>query len=240
MTEKKTGLFSRYRSHYHATRSEHRPLPVLYPFAALGFLAIIAFFLLDRLAAGMYGRWPVWLSGPAAAITDVGASWWIITLTMAIIILAWVLHQLSRSTEIRTVAANAATMAFYVLASVGLAALIVNILKRLIGRPRPVMSSDHGLFGFNPLSHNFDFESFPSGHATTNGALFMALALLFPCFRWPLLTIGICFALTRILIGVHFPSDVITGFGFGMWFAFAVAVWFSRHGALFDSHLRLK
>jgi len=195
---------------------------------------------LDRLAAGMYGRWPAWLSEPAAAVTDVGASWWVITLATLVVIATWVVRQIAGSVQIRTIAGSALAMAAYVLVSVGLAALIVNIIKRLIGRPRPVMAGDHGLFGFNPLTHNFNFESFPSGHATTNGALFMALALLFPRFRWPLLIAGVCFALTRVLIGVHFPSDVTVGFGFGMWFAFAVAVWFSRYGLLFDKTLRLK
>lgn len=213
-------------------------MPVLYPFAAIALLAIAAFLFLDRLAAGMYGHWPDWLSKPAADVTDVGASWWIITLTTLIIIAAWAVKQFWRSARMNTIMTGAISMAAYVLVSVGLAALIVNILKRVIGRPRPVMSGDHGLFSINPLTHNFDFESFPSGHATTNGALFMALALLFPRFRWPLLILGVCFALTRVFIGVHFPSDVTVGFGFGMWFAFAVAIWFSRFGVLFDRGLK--
>jgi undecaprenyl-diphosphatase len=125
--------------------------------------------------------------------------------------------------------------AFYILCSVGLAALIVNIIKRAIGRPRPDMFADHGLFSFNPFTWNFDFESFPSGHATVNGALFMALSLLFPRFRWPLLVLGVCFALTRVFVGAHYPSDVAAGFGFGMWFAFAAALFFARIGVLFDT-----
>jgi undecaprenyl-diphosphatase len=46
-----------------------------------------------------------------------------------------------------------------------------------------------------------------------------------------------------VFIGVHYPSDVTAGFGFGMWFAFATAVWFSRFGLLFrteGSALRLR
>ncbi|MBL0374122.1 phosphatase PAP2 family protein [Rhizobium sp. KVB221] len=222
------------------TKSEHRPLPVLYPFAAIVVLVLFAFLFLDRQAAVMSGHWPGWLSGPSAAITDVGASWWILTLTTLVIFAAWAWKQFARSDFAGRMSTTIISMCFYVLISVGLAALIVNIIKRLIGRPRPFMADDHGIFSFNPLARNFDFESFPSGHATTNGAFFMALALLFPRFRWPLLVIGVCFALTRVFIGVHFPSDVTAGFGFGMWFAFAVAVWFSRYGIVFDKSLRLK
>jgi membrane-associated phospholipid phosphatase len=235
MTEKKPGRFHRFRQHYHATKSEHRPVPVLYPFLAIGALAAIAFILLDPLAAGMHGRWPAWLANPAADITDIGKSWWILTLASLIILCGWAYKRLSRTEDNGKIGAKAASMAVYIFVSVGLAALIANIIKRAIGRPRPEMFTDHGLFSLNPLTWNFDFESFPSGHATVNGSFFMALALLFPRFRWPLLILGVCFALTRVFVGVHYPSDVTVGFGFGMWFAFASALLFSRIGVLFET-----
>jgi membrane-associated phospholipid phosphatase len=196
---------------------------------------VAAYLFLDPIAAGLYGHWPDWIAGPAAEVTDVGRSWWILTLTTAMILGGWIVQRRTTSDMRARSIANATSMAFYILFSVGLAALIANIIKRTIGRPRPVMSADHGLFSFNPFTWNFDFESFPSGHATVNGALFMALALLLPRFRWPLLALGLCFALTRVLIGVHFPSDVTVGFGFGMWFAFISALLFSRFGLLFDT-----
>lgn len=233
MTVKKPGPLSRFRDHYDATRSEHRPLPVLLPFGGIALLAIAAFLLLDNLAAGMRGKWPAWLADGALFVTDVGRSWWIITLATIVILAGSALQRLSKSERIGRVMPAIISNAFYILLSVGLASLIVNIVKRAIGRPRPTIFDDHGLFSFNPFQGNFDFESFPSGHATVNGALFMALSLLFPAARVPLLLAGLCLALTRVLIGVHFPSDVVAGFGFGMWFAFAMAMWFSRFGLVF-------
>jgi membrane-associated phospholipid phosphatase len=235
MNQNAPRLFSKYRDHYRATKSEHRPVPVLLPFAAIIVLVIAALLFLDDLAAGMRGQYPPWPADTALFITDVGRSWWIITLTSIVIVVAWSLKRLSSSENIGRIAASAAAMAAYILASVGLASLIVNIIKRAIGRPRPVMFDGHGLFSFHPFKGNFDFESFPSGHATVNGALFMALALLFPRLRIPLLVAGLCLALTRVFVGAHFPSDVTAGFGFGMWFAFATALWFSRFGVLFDT-----
>jgi membrane-associated phospholipid phosphatase len=125
-------------------------------------------------------------------------------------------------------------MASYVLISVSIAGLISNLFKRAIGRPRPELFGDHGLFSFNPFMHDSDFESFPSGHATTCGALWTALALLFPRFRWPLLVVGVYLAATRVFVGAHFPSDVFVGFGWGMWFAFFMAIVFARHGIVFS------
>jgi len=117
---------------------------------------------------------------------------------------------------------------------VALSGLISNIVKRAIGRPRPELFGDQGLFSFNPFMHNSDYESFPSGHATTDGAFWTALALLFPPLRWPFLLFGLYLALTRVFVGAHYPSDVTVGFGWGMWFAFLVAVLFARHGIVFS------
>jgi undecaprenyl-diphosphatase len=235
MTEKQPGLLARYRDHYRATRLEHRPVPVLYPFLAIAALVVVAFVFLDPLVGAHYGHWPAWLASGAAEITDVGKSWWILTLAAIVILCGWAFRRLSASKNAGRLAAGVTARAFYILSSVGLAALIVNTIKRAIGRPRPDMFADHGLFSFNPFTWNFDFESFPSGHSTVNGALFMALSLLFPRFRWPLLALGFCLALTRVFVGAHYPSDVAAGFGFGMWFAFATALFFARIGVLFDT-----
>ena len=235
MTEQKSSRLSRYRDQYRLTKSEHRPLPVLVPFASIAVLVVIALLFLDPLAGNMHGHWPSWLANNAAHVTDVGRSWWILTLSTTILLGGWALQRIGAFQSAERTVVRATSMAFYILCSVGLSALIANILKRAIGRPRPVEYGEHGLFSFHPFTWNFDFESFPSGHSTVNGALFMALALLFPRLRWPLLALGFCFALTRIFVGAHFPSDVAAGFGFGMWFAFVTALVFSRFGLVFGT-----
>jgi undecaprenyl-diphosphatase len=59
--------------------------------------------------------------------------------------------------------------------------------------------------------------SFPSGHAMGSMALFSALVLLaWPTrWRWPVLILGLCavllIALSRLYLGVHYPSDVLAG-----------------------------
>ena len=210
-------------------------MPVLFPLLATVVLVAAAFLFLDPIAGRLYGHWPAWLADPAAQVTDVGRSWWILTLATLVAVGARGFQKLSTNERGRQIAAHLIPIAVYILASVGLASLIVNTVKRVIGRPRPVLFAQDGLFSLHPFSWNFDLESFPSGHSTVNGALFMALGLLCPRLRWPLLLLGFCFALTRVLVGAHFPSDVTAGFAFGMWFSFAMALLFSRFGILFDT-----
>jgi membrane-associated phospholipid phosphatase len=233
-SEPKSGPFAAMRRHYRETRPDHRPVPKMLPLVVITILGVAAFFLLDAQAAGMHGAWPEWIRQPSLFLTDLGKSWWIITGTVLIIISGILILRISGHEYWRRLGAQAISVASYVLISVAISGLIANVIKRAIGRPRPELFGDQGLFTFNPFMHNSDFESFPSGHATTDGAFWTALALLFPPLRWPLLLVGLYLAFTRVFVGAHYPSDVLVGFGWGMWFAFLVAVLFARHGIVFS------
>jgi membrane-associated phospholipid phosphatase len=106
-------------------------------------------------------------------------------------------------------------MALVVLGQVAM----TNLTKVIVDRPRPDI---HQLTGFSGAS-------FPSGHAATAAATFAAVALLVGRGRSQrakaLLagaTAGIAFAVatTRVLLGVHWMTDVIAGLAMGWgWFA---------------------
>jgi membrane-associated phospholipid phosphatase len=230
----KSGPLAAMRRHYRDTRPDHRPVPVILPLVAVTVLALAAFFLLDARVAALHANWPDWIEAPARFLTDLGKSWWIISGSVLIIVAGILIRRLSTEEHRQRFGAQAIAMASYVLVTVALSGLISNIVKRAIGRPRPELFGDQGLFSFNPFMHNSDYESFPSGHATTDGAFWTALALLFPPLRWPFLLFGLYLALTRVFVGAHYPSDVTVGFGWGMWFAFLVAVLFARHGIVFS------
>lgn len=233
-SEPKSGPFAALRRHYRETRPDHRPVPKMLPLIVITVLGVAAFYFLDAHAAAMRGTWPDWIRQPSLFLTDLGKSWWIITGAVLVIIAGILLHRFSGEDGRRRFGAGAIHVSSYVLISVAISGLISNIIKRAIGRPRPELFGDQGLFSFNPFMHNSDFESFPSGHATTSAAFWTALALLFPPLRWPLLLVGLYLAFTRVFVGAHYPSDVLVGFGWGMWFAFFVAILFARHGLVFS------
>lgn len=81
-------------------------------------------------------------------------------------------------------------------------------LKLLFGRPRPdLWASGVHVSGL----------SFPSGHATAAAAMaviFTLLAWRTP-YRWTALSVGLVYAalmaLSRVVLGVHYPTDVLAG-----------------------------
>ena len=88
--------------------------------------------------------------------------------------------------------------------------IVVNVtIKPLVSRPRPWLVIDN----FVNLVPEKDPNSFPSGH--TNAAFAFALALCMAApKRWMKIAAvcaGVLMGLSRLYVGVHYPSDVLVG-----------------------------
>lgn len=105
----------------------------------------------------------------------------------------------------------AARAALAVCISVAAAGISTDIIKFFVGRMRPVMLLEQGLYGFNPFHYKYEFISFPSGHSAD---IFGAVCLLILRFRKYvplLLSVAVLVGLSRIITLHHYTSDVIGG-----------------------------
>ena len=85
------------------------------------------------------------------------------------------------------------------------------VLKDAIGRARPFVG-DPSVHPSIALPHD---PSMPSGHAMNAFAGAVLLGSIVPRARWPLLALACAVALSRVYLGVHFPSDVLAGAALG-------------------------
>jgi undecaprenyl-diphosphatase len=105
------------------------------------------------------------------------------------------------------------------------AGLLDTLLKLVFARPRPSPFFNYPL----PLSH-----SFPSGHAFFAGSFFGVLALLVSprvhskAVRWVVWIISafliLLIGVSRVYLGVHYPSDVLAGYAAATIWVTAVAL----------------
>ena len=93
------------------------------------------------------------------------------------------------------------------LAAEGVSSIVDGALKNAIGRQRPPLV-DPRVHPLIPLPHD---PSMPSGHAMMAFAGATLLALVAPRLRWAFLALAVGVALSRVYLGVHFPSDVMVG-----------------------------
>ena len=89
--------------------------------------------------------------------------------------------------------------------------LIYKWLKQRTSRPRPFQVRQDVLLSGTPL----DYFSFPSGH-TLHAVAFGLVALQYYPALWPVLVpfIGLV-GLSRVVLGLHYPSDVLAGAAIG-------------------------
>ena len=128
----------------------------------------------------------------------------------------------------------AANRSFFLFSAVALSGLITDLIKPVVGRLRPNLLMEADLYGFHPFRIGYDYNSLPSGHATTVFALAAALSLFFPRWRLPLFSFAVVVGLSRIIVGAHYPSDVLAGAYVGVMTVFLLLVVCRHRGYRLD------
>jgi undecaprenyl-diphosphatase len=153
---------------------------------------------------------PAWLEEAARDITSLGSY-----PVLGLVVIAVIFYLLMTQER---------AAALWVSVSVGGGVLLSNALKFAFDRPRPDMA---------PALARVFTTSFPSGHATLSAVSYLTLGALLASLhtsrRLKIYFVGLALALTiaigvsRVYLGVHYPSDVLAGWCIGA--AWAALCW---------------
>jgi undecaprenyl-diphosphatase len=158
---------------------------------------------------------PRWVRDVAVTITTLGNN--LTLLAAALTGLAWLFFRGDRRAQL-------------VLLVVSIGGLLLNLALKLgIDRPRPAVV---------PWLSSADAWSFPSGHAMMTMVIFLALAVLIgrgikdARIRYILVAVAVTGSLatgaTRVMLGVHYPSDVFAGWLLALGWCAACWLWDRR------------
>lgn len=155
-------------------------------------------------------RGPVWLPGTMRDITSLGGGTLIALFTLIVAGYLWLRNKFQ-------------ALVLLVITVIGGGLLDLG-LKLIVGRGRPTIV---------PHLINVDSYSFPSGHSLMSMAVYLVLAALLspqlPDRRTRVYVIAVALFLTciigvsRVYLGVHYPSDVLGGWSLGL--AWATLCW---------------
>lgn len=110
------------------------------------------------------------------------------------------------------------------------------VLKEIFQRIRPCNALADIL---TPLGCTGSY-SFPSNHAINNFAAAMFFYRLFPNLKWVLFITAFLVALSRVYLGLHYPSDMLGGALIGLFLGYIFAEGAIRLDAWFETRKNLK
>ncbi|MDN5788833.1 phosphatase PAP2 family protein [Pseudorhodobacter sp.] len=132
---------------------------------------------------------------------------------------------------------NRAT-AVFLLAAVGTGILVSTLFKEFVARPRPDLVP-HGSIVGSP--------SFPSGHSLMATLVYLTLAITIARTQSQLriktyvvlvaVALSLAVGISRVYLGVHWPSDVLAGWALGAAWAlgcWGIAEWLERRRRMFS------
>jgi undecaprenyl-diphosphatase len=125
-------------------------------------------------------------------ITQIGGALFISVTTLLLIIFT--------SNQTRLTAISSA-------AALALSHIPVQLVKKLFPRKRPYLQIETTKILPNPLKDH----SFPSGHTTAVFSVIVPFLLQTPSLAAVLIPLALSVGISRIYLGLHYPSDVIAG-----------------------------
>ena len=202
--------------------------------AALAIAATLAaMWFVDRQAADWARHLPRGVGSAFATITKAGLSgWYLYPLGIAALCLAMAVPP-SLPRLPRGVLAAVASRCLFLFWAIAAPGLFSTVVKRVIGRARPLLDVNDNPFTYMPFSWRPDYASLPSGHATTAASVAVAFGALWPRARPVLWLYALVIMASRVVVMAHHPSDVVAGAAVGIAGAALVRRFFAARGLVF-------
>lgn len=202
---------------------------------ALVTLAVVVIALVGDAALAVAARnLPPAIRAAGRIVTNLGDSLYIFVLAAIGMVAPLLLRGGPAASRARDAAlAHIAGRSAFVFAVAAFSGIVAQAMKSVVGRARPRLFDEFGAFHFVWPGYPSVYASFPSGHTITAFACAMAVGFFLPRWRLPLFALAVLIGASRVVVGAHYPSDVVAGAVIGCVSALVVRRAFAARGIVF-------
>ena len=144
-------------------------------------------------------------------ITVLGDSVWYFIISLIVIFITYLIKKIDSRSKYIKINKTYFNLGVFLFLSLIITGFFTQLLKHIVGRPRPNHTNLEENIGFNFFSLDSEFHSFPSGHSSTIFAVILVLIFYAPRLKYFFFFIGGIVAFSRVVVGAHFFTDVIAG-----------------------------
>jgi lipid A 4'-phosphatase len=144
-------------------------------------------------------------------ITVLGDSKWYFVLSFFVIFFCYFIKKINLCHNHKNIIDICNNFTIFLSLSLIFSGLITQLLKHIVGRPRPAYASFDGVLEFSFINLNSEFHSFPSGHASTIFVVVLVTSFFLPKLKYFFISLGGIIAFSRVVVGAHFFTDVLGG-----------------------------
>jgi len=144
-------------------------------------------------------------------ITELGDSLWYFIISVLLVTFCFIINKIKILKNSKKYVDAVFFSNIFLIVSLIITGLYTQILKHIVGRPRPNQVLLENNYDFNFFTTNSNFHSFPSGHTSTIFTIALILCFLFPKIKYFFILLATIIAFSRVVVGAHYFTDVLAG-----------------------------
>jgi len=220
------------RSRIDAMRGQARLLQVAGTVVFILASLFVTMFTVDAWAIIEMRRIPTPFVDVFHGITNFGKSGWLLFPLLGLLIIFLAACTWARPRFAKLVLGAVAIRLGFLFVAIGAPGLFTSIVKVIIGRARPYISSGNP-FVFDPFALHAQNMSLPSGHSTSAFAAAIAIGAVWPRIGAAVWVYALLIGVSRVIVTAHFPSDVLASAAIGIVGSLLVRNYFAARRLVF-------